>query len=170
MISQQWFLNPICAPEQSITIQFTHNITSVQEIQNDELNSSFDIIEELRGPDCFNYEIQQYTSKKAEYCRGIGIAKKEVQTALDTGTMDEFISILHNFIESKSIQANNLLRLDNIELVTNPHIISHHSRPKKQLQDSLNNVNQSNSQTTYKKILHESNITNKSSRKCSYCN
>ncbi|CAG8465672.1 34467_t:CDS:2, partial [Racocetra persica] len=88
MISQQWFLNPICAPEQSITIQFTHNITSVQEIQNDELNSSFDIIEELRGPDC------------------IGIAKKEVQTALDTGIMDEFIGILHNFIESNFSKEN----------------------------------------------------------------
>ncbi|CAG8733185.1 32057_t:CDS:2, partial [Racocetra persica] len=61
------------------------------EIQNDKSNSSFDIIEELREPDCFNYEIQQYISKKAEYCQGIGIAKKEVQTALDTGTIDKFI-------------------------------------------------------------------------------
>ncbi|CAG8790325.1 16714_t:CDS:2, partial [Racocetra fulgida] len=95
--------------------------------------------------DCFNSEIQQYTSTKAEYCQSIGIAKKGVQTALDTGTIDKFI-------------------------VTNPHIISHHDRPKKQLQDSLNDINQSSSQKTNKKILHESDITNKSLRKCSYCN
>ncbi|CAG8702996.1 4413_t:CDS:2, partial [Dentiscutata heterogama] len=44
-----------------------HNITDAQEIQNDESNNNFDIIEQLRGPDCFNHEIQQYTSIKAEY-------------------------------------------------------------------------------------------------------
>ncbi|CAG8566083.1 6197_t:CDS:1, partial [Racocetra fulgida] len=56
----------------------------------------------------------------------IGIAKKGVQTALDTGTMDEFIGILHSFIELKSIQSDNSLGLGNIGLVTNLHIILHH--------------------------------------------
>ncbi|CAG8853415.1 23148_t:CDS:1, partial [Gigaspora margarita] len=97
--------------------------------------------------------------------------KKGVQIALNTDTMNEFIGILYNFIESKSIQANNSLRLDFIKLVTNPHIISHHSQPKNQLYDSLE-VDELNSYKISKsnKALKESDVTNKSTCKCSYCN
>ncbi|RIB03460.1 hypothetical protein C2G38_2224964 [Gigaspora rosea] len=125
MIPQRWFANPINAIEQPITISTMNTVTDMQVIQNDESSNNFAIIEQIREPDYFNYEIQQYTSKKAEYCRGIGIAKKGVQIALDTGTMNEFIGLLYNFIESKSIQADNSLRLDFIKSVTNPHIITH---------------------------------------------
>ncbi|CAG8791107.1 25234_t:CDS:2, partial [Gigaspora margarita] len=136
----------------SFTIQFTHNIVDVQEIQNDESNSNFDIIKQLQGPDC------------------IGIAKIGIQIALDTNTMNEFISMIHSFIESKSIQADNSLELDNIRSVTNPHIIAHHDQSKKQIQDSLNDVDQLDSQKIHNKVLHESDITNKLPQKCSYCN
>ncbi|CAG8780658.1 4793_t:CDS:1, partial [Cetraspora pellucida] len=74
------------------------------------------------------------------------------------------------FIESKSIASNN--SLDDFRIVTNPHIILYHGRPKKQLQDSLDNINRPGSQKILEsnKVLHESDITNKSIRKCSYCN
>ncbi|CAG8785062.1 25972_t:CDS:2, partial [Gigaspora rosea] len=124
MIPQRWFANPINAIEQPITIR----------------------------PDCFNYEIQQYTSKKAEYCRGIGIAKKGVQIALDTDTINKFIGLLYNFIESKSTQADNPLRLDFIKSVTNSHIISHREVDK----SNSHKISKSN------KALKESDITNKS--------
>ncbi|CAG8780804.1 4342_t:CDS:1, partial [Racocetra fulgida] len=71
------------------------------------------------------------------YCQGNGIAKKEVQVALDSDTMNEFISLIHTFIESKHIQVNNLLRSDIIGLVTNPQVIAHRGQLKKQLQGSL---------------------------------
>ncbi|CAG8778701.1 18433_t:CDS:2, partial [Racocetra fulgida] len=133
---------------QPITVQITNNnITDMQEIQNDESDNTFAFIEQLRGPNCFNYEIQQYSFKKAEYCQGIGIAKKV-----------------------KSIESND--SLDDFRIVTNSHVISHHGRPKKQLQDSLEDINKPGPQKIHEsnKVLHESDITNKSTHKYSYCN
>src|SRR5689334_14980712 len=111
-------------------------------------------------------------SKKALYCQDIGIAKKDVQVALDSDTMNEFIGLMHTFIESKSIQVDNSLRSDIIGLITNPHVISYRGQPKKQLHDSLEVINKSNSHQILKsnKVLNESNITNKSMHKYSYCN
>ncbi|CAG8496821.1 3811_t:CDS:2, partial [Racocetra fulgida] len=64
--------------------------------------------------------------------------------------MNELIGILQNFIELKSIavQANNSSELVNIGYT---------------LKDM-------NSQKVHNKVLHESDIPNKSSQKCSYCN
>ncbi|CAG8604191.1 4786_t:CDS:1 [Cetraspora pellucida] len=142
----------------------------MQEIQNNKSGNNFALIEQLQGPNCFNYKIQQYSSKKAEYCQGIRIAKKEVQLALDTDTMNEFIGLIYSFIESKSIASNN--SLDDFRIVTNPHIILHHGRSKKQLQDFLDNINRPGSQKILEsnKVLCKSDITNKSTHKCSYCN
>ncbi|CAG8682433.1 22818_t:CDS:2, partial [Racocetra persica] len=125
----------------------THLCSYIQEIQNDESSSGFAIIEQIRGPDC-------------------------VQVALDSDTINEFIGLMYTFIESKSIQVDNSLRSDIIGLITNPHVISHRGRPKKQLHDSLEVINKSNSHQILKsnKVLNESDITNKSMRKCFYCN
>ncbi|CAG8850816.1 19060_t:CDS:1, partial [Racocetra persica] len=101
-------------------------------------------------PDCFNDEVQRYTSKKALYCQGIGIAKKGVQVALDSNTMNEFIGLMHIFIKSKSIQVDNSLRSNIIGLITNPHDISHHGQPKKQLYNSLEIINKSNFHQIFK--------------------
>ncbi|CAG8799352.1 22881_t:CDS:2, partial [Dentiscutata erythropus] len=115
----------------------------IQEIQNDKSNSNFNIVEQLQGPDC------------------IKIAKKEIQIALNANMMNEFITIIYSFIESKSIQANNSLELNNIKSVTNSHIIAHQGRSKKQTQNSLNNVDQLDFQKIYNKVLYKSDITNK---------
>ncbi|CAG8691871.1 35230_t:CDS:2, partial [Racocetra persica] len=166
------FTNPTNVIKQLSTITITNTVTDIQEIQIDESSGGFAIIKQIRGPDCFNDEVQRYTSKKALYCQGIGIAKKGIQVALNSDTMNEFIGLMHIFIESKSIHVDNSLRSDIIGLITNPHVISHCGRPKKQLHDSLEVINKSNSHQILKsnKVLNESDITNKSMRKCFYCN
>ncbi|CAG8498499.1 11191_t:CDS:2 [Racocetra fulgida] len=157
---------------QPITIKITNAITDVQDIQNDELSNILAIIKQIQEPDCFNYEVQQYTFKKAEYCRDISFAKKGVQVALNTNTINKFIGIMYNFIELKSIQIDNSLGLDIIGSVTNSYVILHHGRPKKQLSNFLKVVNSSNSQKINKsnKILNDFDLTNKATYKCSYRN
>ncbi|CAG8758662.1 43993_t:CDS:2, partial [Gigaspora margarita] len=127
----------------------SHLCSYMQEIQNDESSNNFAIIEQIRGPD----------------------SKKRVQIALNTDTMNEFIGLLYDFIESKSTQADNSLRLDFIKSVTNPYIISYRGQPKNQLHNSLE-VDESNSYKISKsnKALKELDVTNKSTCKCSYCN
>jgi hypothetical protein len=82
----------------------------------------FHVLNNLRGNNIFTEQIHKNVTKRAIYAKGWGMSRKALDYAIDSGKYDEFIGLLHNFIDYNTDFDNNI----DIEKPLNPVI----TRPK----------------------------------------
>ena len=130
LISKRWYLEDI--QDRSVGFNFQDEtigiVTQFQQSNGNELVMATDlhVLNELRGPETFTFEVKQRVQRNVKYAYGFGKMKKALNLSLDLGCENELIGMINSFIDCKK---DGIVNINEEMRIADPFVQKRRGRP-----------------------------------------